>query len=97
MIRHRWPFCEAMYKYKDDGPKYNELQGLLRTANYPSWLSVTTAPKGTYREVDIVDLLQRHIPPWGPSRRIEIMIFDDFSAHKTQNIKDLLWERFLFS
>ena len=93
VIRQRWPFCEAMYKYKDCGPKERELQGHIRDQNYPRWLSVTVAPKGTYRESDIVDMLERHLPLWGPDRRIEIMISDDFSAHRTENVKNRQWER----
>ena len=41
VIRQRWPFCEAMYKYSDCGPKEREPQGHLRDQNYPPWLSVT--------------------------------------------------------
>ena len=68
-IEQRWPFVEAMYKFKDDGPKHKELQEIHRANRIPSWLSVTTAPKGTYRECDIVALLERHLPAWNDDDR----------------------------
>ena len=82
-----------MYKAADDGPKYRELQEVLRTSGYPPCLSVTTSPKATYREADIIAMLQHHHPDPTPEQRWEIEISDDFSAHKTQAVKDAQWSK----
>ena len=87
-IRERWPWAEAMYKAVDDGPKYKELQENLRTRGYPGCLSVTTAPKATYRECNIIAMLQHHHPDPTPEQRWEIEISDDFSAHRTDAVKN---------
>ena len=88
LIQQRWPWCEAMYKAAEEKQKYKQLQDASRTSGFQSWFSVTTAPKGTDRESDIIAMLERHLPLWGPGRRWEIMTVDDFSAHNTENIAD---------
>ena len=76
-----------MYKASDDGPKYKELQEIHRTSGCSRSLSVTIAPKATYREGDILRMLDHHYPE--PT----IVISDDFVAHKTNAVHDLLWSR----
>ena len=93
-IRRRHPFVEAMFKAAEDGSKHAELERLHRDKGFPSWLSVTTAPRGTYRETDIIQLLKRHLQDRElPDRRWELFWADDFSAHKTENVKALAFER----
>ena len=60
-IRDRWPFAEAMYKYADNGHEEKDFHEIHRTGGYPAWFSVTTAPRGTYRECDIIAMMQRHL------------------------------------
>ena len=60
-INRATPFCELMFKAAEDGPKRKELQDRYRTCGEKPGFSVTTAPKGTYRETDIVDVLQRQL------------------------------------
>ena len=92
-IMQRRPWAEAMFKAVDNGPKYKELQELHRTRGYPRNLSVTTAPKATYRESDIIAMLQHHHPDPTPDQPWEIEISDDFSAHRTPLVKDVQWSR----
>ena len=61
-IHPRRPWAEAMYKAVDDGPKYRELQEIHRTSGLSRNISVTTAPKATYRESDIIEVLNHHHP-----------------------------------
>ena len=50
-----------MFNAAGDAPKCKELRAGYRTCGEKPWFSVTTAPKGTYRESDIVDVLQRQL------------------------------------
>ena len=85
-----------MYKAVDDGPKYKQLWEIHRTSGFPQHLSVTTSPKATYRECDIISMLERHHPDPSPDKRIEIVISDDFSAHKTNNVRNVQWAKGFF-
>ena len=98
-INRAFPFCELMFKAAEDGPKRRQLSDVYRTCGEKPWFSVTTAPKGTYRETDIVDVLQRQLPrlqsasaPPGGQPRWQIYWADDFSAHKTPNVEHVAWE-----
>ena len=82
-----------MYKAVDDGPKYRELQEIHRTSGLSPNISVTTAPKATYRESDIVQMLRHHHPVPTEGQQWDIEISDDFSAHKTQAVRDLQWSK----
>ena len=58
-----------------------------------SWMSVTTSPKGSYREEHVLAYLERHLEPWSADRRWRILITDAFSAHMGDNIRRLAWHR----
>ena len=47
--------------------------------------------EGTYRSSDVVDMLRRHVEPQSTRTRFEIILADDFSAHKTEPMRDLVW------
>ena len=81
----KMPFCEVMFRAASQGPIYHRLQDFLRTGNFPSWFTVTTAPKGSYREEDIVEFMKKHLEEWCEGRDWRILLADDFSAHKTEN------------
>ena len=82
-----------MYKAKDSRPKQRELQHLYRTSGPVPWLSATTAPKGTYSSVDVVDMLRTHLEPADSRERFDIIIADDFSAHKMDPVRDFVWSQ----
>ena len=54
---------------------------------------MTTAPKATYRESDIIEMLSHHHPDPTEDQQWEIEISDDFSAHKTQAVKYVQWSK----
>ena len=54
-------------------------------------MSVTTSPKGSYREEHVLAYLERHLPPWDGQRRWMILVTDPFSAHMGDNIRRLAW------
>ena len=62
------PYAECMYRYAGDKVK-TRLQAHIRSRGYPSWLSVTTSPSGSYREHDILDFLECHVPLMTGNRR----------------------------
>ena len=82
-----------MYKYESDGPMKKRLQEHIRSRGYPAWLSVTTSPSGSYREHDVLDFLEHHLPRMGPGRRWRISLADDYGPHKAKNVSNLCWNR----
>ena len=82
-----------MLKSEPGGPVDRRLQEFLRSRGFPSWFTVTVGPKGSYREIDIIEFLKKHLEPWKPGRDWRIMLADDFSAHKSDNVFALCWSR----
>ena len=58
-----------------------------------SWMSVTTPPKGSYREEHVLAYLERHLEPWSGHRRWRILLTDAYAAHMGDNIRRLAWHR----
>jgi len=88
------PFCECMFKAEIDGAVNERLQSFLRSHGFPRWFTVTVGPKGSYREHDIISFLQKkHLEPWKEGRDWRILLADDYSAHKTDNVWSLCWSR----
>ena len=87
------PFCEVMFKAASDGTVIERLQKFLRSRGFPAWFSVTVAPKGSYREQDVISFLQTHLEEWSEGRDWRILLGDDMSAHKTANVFNLAWAR----
>ena len=85
------PPAECMFKAEKDGPVRKRLQSFLRAREFPKWFTVTIAPKGSYREDDIIAFLRKHLEPWSEGRDWRIILADDFSAHKTTNVWNLCW------
>ena len=87
------PYCELMFKAAADGRVAARLKNYIRSRGFPKWFSVTTAPKGSYRELDIIEFLNTHLEKWTEGRDWRILLADDFAAHKTMNIRNLCWSR----
>ena len=87
------PFAECMFKGEPGGKVEARLQEFLRSRGFPSWFTVTVAPKGSYREQDILAFLQKHLEPWTAGRHWRVLLADDFSAHKTDNVEAFAWPR----
>ena len=91
--RHQIPFHEMMFKAARDGQVYGRLQEFIRSRGFPRWMSVTVAPKGSYREQDVIAFLEKHLDEWEEGRDWRILLADDYSAHKTENVRHLAWSR----
>lgn len=91
--RHQIPFHEMMFKAARDGQVYARLQEFIRSRGFPRWLSVTVAPKGSYCEQDVIEFLKKHLDEWEEGRDWRILLADDYSAHKTENVRHLAWSR----
>ena len=75
------PPAECMFKAEKDGTVDARLQAFLRSRGFPKWFTVTVGPKGSYREQDVIEFLQKHLEPWKPGRDWRIMMMDDYAAH----------------
>ena len=56
-------------------------------------VTVVTGPSGSYRENDILNFLEKHLPPWGPGRRWEIFLLDAYAPGLTDNVQRFGWSR----
>ena len=93
ILRDGPPYAELMFKAAADGTVVLRLVEYVRSRGYSTWFSVTTAPKGSYREADILQFLERHLPLMTPDREWRIIMGDDFGPHKTDNVRRLCWKR----
>jgi len=57
------------------------------------WLSLVATDKGSYKAGDIYRYLDRHLEPWGPTRRWRILFCDAYSAHDSHEVRKLCWSR----
>jgi hypothetical protein len=87
------PPAECMFKAEKDGRTDKRLQEFIRSRGFPPWFSVTVAPKGSYREYDVIRFLEKHLEPWTDGRDWRIILCDDYSAHKSPNVWNLCWSR----
>ena len=87
------PYAELMFKAQPDGRVCKRLQDYIRSRGFPNWVPVTTAPTGSYRKADIIAFLNDHLEPWTPGRDWNVLLADDYAAHKTDNVRRLAWSR----
>ena len=57
------------------------------------WLSVVTAPKGTYRESDVLNWMDRHLDAMTPGRRWRLLLLDVFAAQTTEQVRRAAWKK----
>ena len=86
------PPLECMFKADGENLE-RKLQADIRNIHGDGvpWLSVVTGPKASYREVHILNYLDRHLEPWGPGRQWRILFCDCFAPHMTDNVRRLAW------
>jgi len=89
--RGHLPYAEVMFK-ADGEQIQKQLREHIRSRGYDDWVSASTSIKGSYREADILEFLDRHLPPMEESREWRIIMADDFSAHKSPNFAQLCWQ-----
>ena len=87
------PWAECMFKGAYNGKLDARLQEYDRSRGFPKWFTVTTSPKGSYRETDIIAFLMKHLEPWREGRDWRILLADDYSAHKSENVWQFCWSR----
>ena len=87
------PYCELMFKAAPDGPLVLRLREYCRSRGYGPWLTVACQEKGSYREPDVLNFLDKHLPPMTRDRRWRIMMADDYGPHKADSVFNLCWSR----
>jgi hypothetical protein len=87
------PFAECMFKGASGEQINTRLQNFLRDRGFPSWFTVTVGPSGSYCEEDIISFLRKHLEVWKEGRDWRILLADDYSAHKSDNVWSLCWQR----
>ena len=100
----RGDFPYAQFMFRAEGERLQErLREHVRSRGYPAWASASTSEKGSYREEDVLDFLDRHLPAMPQlrkelaampqSRGWRIAMADDLASHKTDNVRRLCWQR----
>ena len=87
------PYCELMFKAAPDGPLQLRLREYCRSRGYGPWLTVACQEKGSYRESDVLNFLEKHLPPMTGTRRWRIMMADDYGPHKSDAVFNMCWSR----
>ena len=93
------PYVEAMFKSDADPTSSNKVtlelrvRTYIRSRGYEPWITVATSPKGSYREADILNFLERHLPRMEAGRHWRMMFADDFSAHLMNSVFRCCWQR----
>ena len=93
ILRGEMPHTQLMFKGETDAALHERLQTYARSRGFPDWFSVTTSPKGSYREHDVVAFLDKHLEKMTPDRDWRIFQLDDYSAHKMESVRRLAWSR----
>ena len=87
------PWTECMFKGAHDGNMDGRSQAYLRSRDFPSWFTMTTGPKGSYPEHDIIAFLSKHLEPWRQGRHWHIVLAHDYTACKSEHVFQLCWSR----
>ena len=66
------PGFEMMFK-AEGKVKEAKLQAHVLSKGLPFKVSIVTGPSGSYREHDILNLLEKRLLPWGPGREWEFV------------------------
>ena len=82
-----------MFKGTRNGRVHIRLEEHRRINGFPEWFTVSMSEKGSYREHDVISFLKKHLELWHHGRQWRFLFADDFSAHKTENVWLLCWER----
>ena len=93
IMQGQMPPVECLFKAESDGKLKAQLAEHIRSRGFPAWFSVACSPRGSYREDDIVDFLNKHLEEWKQGRDWRIILADDFAPHKSANVRRLCWNR----
>jgi hypothetical protein len=92
LVAYGPPYCE--FCFKADGERTElRLREYIRSRGYGPWVSVITSTKGSYRNHDVLNFLDRHLPDVSQSGQWRIIMADDFAAHTTMSVFNLCWQR----
>ena len=100
----RGDFPYAQFMFRAEGERLQErLREHVRSRGYLAWASASTSEKGSYREEDVLEFLDRHLPAMPQlrkelaampqSRGWRIAMADDLASHKNDNVRRLCWQR----
>ena len=57
----------------------------------PFTVTVVTGSSGSYKEEDILLVLDKHLEPWGPGRQLELFFLDAYAPGLTDNVQRFCW------
>ena len=66
-----------------------KLQAYVLSLGLPFKVTVVTGPSGSYREEHIIAFFDKHLEPWYPGKRWEIMLLDAYAPGLTDNVQPL--------
>ena len=61
--------------------------------SWAPWLTVKTSPKGSYREDDVLDFIEKRLEPQTPERPWRILLLDAYAAHLSDRVRACAWHK----
>ena len=84
------PPVEVMFKAAGDR-LVHKLQASIPA--WAPWMTVVTAPKGSYREDDVLTFIESRLETMTPLRRWRILLLDAYSAHLSTRVRMCAWHK----
>ena len=84
------PPVEVMFKAAGDR-LVHKLQASIPA--WAPWMTVVTAPKGSYREDDVLNFIEDRLEDMTPLRRWRILLLDAYSAHLSTRVRMCAWHK----
>ena len=91
-IQKKLPGFEMMFKAEGHTVE-KKLQAYVLSLGLPFKVTVVTGPSGSYREEHIIAFFDKHLEPWYPGKRWEIMLLDAYAPGLTDNVQRFCWSR----
>ena len=63
------------------------------TPLWAPWMTVVTSPSGSYTESNLLDYMDKVLPPLTPDRGWRILLGDWFTPHQKDSVRLLAWSR----
>ena len=84
------PPVGVLFKAEPNGRVWRELH---EDTAIPAWMHVQTQCKGSYRASDMVDLLEKTLPPRGHDYESQVICLDWFAAHRDPAVAAVIESR----
>ena len=75
------------------GKKNGAILNGLKAMTWPAWMHLQTQENGSYRAEDMVELLEKTLPPCDTPEDSVIVLLASFAPHRTQDVGNLVKQK----